>query len=33
MRSLIQLRSFPDLIVGFVFLLGIIVVSLLAFLA
>ncbi len=33
MRALIQLRSFPDLIVGLVFLLGIIFVSLLAFLA
>lgn len=33
MRSLIQLRSFPDVIVGIVFLLGILAVGLLAFLA
>jgi hypothetical protein len=33
MSSLLQLRKFPDVIVGIVFLLGVIVVGLLAFLA
>jgi hypothetical protein len=33
MPSLIQLRTFPDVIVGVVFLLGVIVVGLVAFLA
>lgn len=33
MSSLIQLRKFPDVIVGIAFLLGVIVVGLVAFLA